>query len=302
MEEVHEGTTSLSSDVDSPSLLTPWTLEPLQVVPTVLAALPLLHALPHARRAGAARARLAAGDVLDRHRARRPRAQLADRRARRGALLLPAHDQHVILGDLAPLCFVLGLTGQVLRPVLRFKVVERLRVLAHPFVALPLWAFDLYIWHVPYFYDSALASRLDPRVRALLLLHGGLPDVGAGARDAAGACVVRHRHEVRLHRRRASARDDPRQRLHLVVERLLHRVPPPAGVGHHAGARLESRRRRDDGRGLARHRGRPRLAVLRLAHEGEVRQQLLEQGLDPRQVRRAVRYGRADELVKPSRT
>ena len=34
----------------------------------------------------------------------------------------------------------------------------------------------------------------------------------------------------------------------------------------------------------------------RLAHEGEVRQQLLEQGLDPRQVRRAVRYGRADEL------
>jgi hypothetical protein len=40
----------------------------------------------------------------------------------------------------------------------------------------------------------------------------------------------------------------------------------------------------------------------KLAHEGEVRQRLLEQGLDPRQVRRAVRYGRADELVKPSRT
>jgi cytochrome c oxidase assembly factor CtaG len=40
----------------------------------------------------------------------------------------------------------------------------------------------------------------------------------------------------------------------------------------------------------------------RLAHEGEVRQQLLEQGLDPKQVRRAVRYGRADELLKPSRT
>jgi hypothetical protein len=36
----------------------------------------------------------------------------------------------------------------------------------------------------------------------------------------------------------------------------------------------------------------------KLAHEGEVRQRLLEQGLDPRQVRRAVRYGRADELVR----
>jgi hypothetical protein len=35
---------------------------------------------------------------------------------------------------------------------------------------------------------------------------------------------------------------------------------------------------------------------LRLAAESELRQQLLEQGLDPRQVRRAVRYGRAAGL------
>jgi hypothetical protein len=32
---------------------------------------------------------------------------------------------------------------------------------------------------------------------------------------------------------------------------------------------------------------------LRLAAEGELRQELLERGLDPRAVRRAVRYGRA---------
>ena len=35
---------------------------------------------------------------------------------------------------------------------------------------------------------------------------------------------------------------------------------------------------------------------LRLAQEGELRQELLERGLDPRSVRRAVRYGRAEEL------
>jgi hypothetical protein len=35
---------------------------------------------------------------------------------------------------------------------------------------------------------------------------------------------------------------------------------------------------------------------LRLAAEGEVRQRLLESGLDPRAVRRAVRYGRAQEF------
>jgi cytochrome c oxidase assembly factor CtaG len=36
---------------------------------------------------------------------------------------------------------------------------------------------------------------------------------------------------------------------------------------------------------------------LRLAREGELRQELLERGLDPRAVRRAVRYGRAQELA-----
>jgi hypothetical protein len=38
---------------------------------------------------------------------------------------------------------------------------------------------------------------------------------------------------------------------------------------------------------------------LRMAGEGELRQQLLERGLDPRTVRRAVRYGRAEELSGP---
>ena len=37
--------------------------------------------------------------------------------------------QHVLLGDLAPLCFVYGLTGPVLRPVLAIRVVDRLRFL-----------------------------------------------------------------------------------------------------------------------------------------------------------------------------
>jgi putative membrane protein len=35
---------------------------------------------------------------------------------------------------------------------------------------------------------------------------------------------------------------------------------------------------------------------LKLAAEGELRQRLLEQGLDPRAVQRAVRYGRGEEL------
>ena len=64
--------------------------------------------------------------------------------------------QHVILGDLAPLCFVLGMTGPCCGPCSRCSPVDRLRVLAHPFVALPLWAVDLYVWHIPLLYDGAL--------------------------------------------------------------------------------------------------------------------------------------------------
>jgi hypothetical protein len=38
---------------------------------------------------------------------------------------------------------------------------------------------------------------------------------------------------------------------------------------------------------------------LRLARESELRQQLLEQGVEPRAARRAVRYGRGEELRPP---
>jgi cytochrome c oxidase assembly factor CtaG len=41
---------------------------------------------------------------------------------------------------------------------------------------------------------------------------------------------------------------------------------------------------------------------LRLAQEGELRQELLERGLDPRSVRRAVRYGRGEQLSRTSPT
>lgn len=64
--------------------------------------------------------------------------------------------QHLLLGDLAPLLIVLGLTGAVLRPVLAVPGLRRLRGLAHPLVALPLWTVDLYVWHLPLLYQAAL--------------------------------------------------------------------------------------------------------------------------------------------------
>jgi putative membrane protein len=64
--------------------------------------------------------------------------------------------QHLMLGDIAPLLVVLGLTGALLRPVLSIGGVRRLRGLAHPLVALPLWIVDLYVWHLPLLYQAAL--------------------------------------------------------------------------------------------------------------------------------------------------
>jgi cytochrome c oxidase assembly factor CtaG len=76
-----------------------------------------------------------------------------------GEELLLAHmAQHLLLGDLAALLIVLGLTGPVLAPLLRIRAVDRLRVLAHPAVALPLWAASLLVWHLAVLYQATLTS------------------------------------------------------------------------------------------------------------------------------------------------
>jgi cytochrome c oxidase assembly factor CtaG len=64
--------------------------------------------------------------------------------------------QHLLLGDFGALLLVLGLDGRLLRPVLRVRLVHRLRVLAHPLVALPLWAINFVVWHLPVLFDAAL--------------------------------------------------------------------------------------------------------------------------------------------------
>jgi putative membrane protein len=64
--------------------------------------------------------------------------------------------EHLLIADLGALLLVLGLTGPVLAPILRIGLFDRLRVLAHPLVALPLWAIDLYVWHIPAVHEAAL--------------------------------------------------------------------------------------------------------------------------------------------------
>ena len=81
-----------------------------------------------------------------------------------GELVLAHMGQHLLIADLGALFVVLGLTGPLLQPLLATRLARSLRILAHPVVALTLWAVDLYVWHVPALYEASLSS---PAVHAL---------------------------------------------------------------------------------------------------------------------------------------
>jgi len=133
-----------------------WSLEPLQLIPTLLVALAYAkrartlarrgRPVPRGKQAwfysGMAVVVLAFVSPVDR---------LGEER-----LLYMHMAQHLMLGDIGPLLIVLGLTGPLLRPLLALPLVKHLRVLAHPLVALPLWAVNLYVWHLPVLYQAAL--------------------------------------------------------------------------------------------------------------------------------------------------
>lgn len=75
--------------------------------------------------------------------------------------------QHVIISDVAAPLTLAGVTGAMLRPVLAQPGALRLRWLSHPFVALPLWTVLTVFWLLPPTYALQLA---DPSLHALA--HG----------------------------------------------------------------------------------------------------------------------------------
>jgi putative membrane protein len=282
--------------VQSVSLLTPWSFEPLQTLPTVLAALLYVRRarllarrgqpVPRVRQAsfwiGIALVVLALNSPID---------HLGEDHFFFMHML-----QHVILGDLAPLAFVVGLTGPLLRPVLKVKLVERLRVLAHPLVALPVWAVDLYVWHIPFLYDAALHSSAVHALEHFLFFSCGcliwepvVETLPAPAWFGTGV-KIGYIFGVRL--------------IETVLGNVFiwsssafyspYRHAPEWGITPAHDLNLGGVVMMAEGSVVT--LGALVWLFLRLASEGELRQRLLEQGLDARQVKRAVRYGRANDL------
>jgi cytochrome c oxidase assembly factor CtaG len=210
--------------------------------------------------------------------------------------------QHLLIGDLAPLCLLAGLTGPLLRPVLALPSIHRLRVLANPFVALPLWAANLALWHVPFFFEAAVQHSAVHALEHAAFFAGGvvlwLPVLetlpapewfGSGAK--LGYIVA-----VRL--------------FATVLGNVFIWAGSPfygaydttnhyLGLSPHADQSLAGSLMMLEGSIVT------IVAIawlfLRMAQEGEVRQQLIERGLDPRLVRRAVRYRRWSELEGSAR-
>jgi putative membrane protein len=64
--------------------------------------------------------------------------------------------ERLLIGDAAALLIVLGSTGPLLAPLLRQRVIARLRILTHPVVAVLAWTVNFYVWHLPVLYQAAL--------------------------------------------------------------------------------------------------------------------------------------------------
>jgi len=73
--------------------------------------------------------------------------------------LVVAHmAQHLVVADIAALLVTFGLTGPMLQPILAVRGLRWLRAFGNPLVALPLWALNLYLWHLATLYEGVLES------------------------------------------------------------------------------------------------------------------------------------------------
>jgi putative membrane protein len=208
--------------------------------------------------------------------------------------------QHILLGDLAPLCMVAGLTGPILRPVLALPAVMRLRFLTHPLVAFPVWAANLLLWHLPFAYQGALHHSAVHAVQHLLFFTCGalmwapvvevLPGpawFGTGAK--LGYIVAVRLVETVL----ANVFIWSNGAFYRYYEHPVERwgISPHADQGIAGGVMLLE--------GSLVTLAALGWLFLRWARESEERQQLLDSGVDSRVAARAVRYGRGEGVSGP---
>jgi cytochrome c oxidase assembly factor CtaG len=176
-------------------------------------------------------------------------------------------------------------------------VIGRLRVLGHPLIALPLWAINLYVWHLPFLYEGALHHDVVHALQHTLFFTTGALFWAAVVEPLPGPGWFGSGAKL----------------LYIVAARLIGMVLANVmlwsssvfySTYDHA-ARWGISPQSDQG--IA---GSVMMIVdslvtigaiawlfLRLAGESELKQRLIEEGHDPALASRAVRYGRGEELA-----
>jgi len=284
--------------VSEPSLLTSWTFEPLQLAPILLLSVAYaVRARTLSRRGqpvpGWRIALFALGVGLLVIAVASPIAEIGETE------LFSFHmTQHLLLGDLAPLCILAGLTGPLLRPILALPGVMRLKVLANPLVAFPIWAANLVVWHLPFLYEAAVRHSAVHAVEHIAFFSAGivlwlpvLETLPAPEWFGTGAKLA-----------------------YIVGVRLVATVVGNVFIWG-GTAFYDVYENGDDYLGLSPAADQSLAGslmmlegslvtivalawlFLRMAQEGEVRQELIESGVDERTARRAVRYRRWSELT-----
>ncbi len=218
--------------------------------------------------------------------------------------LLVAHmAEHLLIGDIGALLIVLGFTGPLLAPLLRNRVIGRLRVLTHPVVAVVAWGVNFYLWHIPALYQAALrhdplhalehATFLGFGIAMWMALLGPLPK----------PAVVHQQLAARVYRRRPPGRYGAGQR-----DDLLRYAWYPFYHAGDAHWRISMLADQVAAGGLMMVEesfltiGLFCWLFLKVAREGEERQELLDYAgshgiaLDESRAARAVAAGRGEEL------
>lgn len=81
--------------------------------------------------------------------------------------------EHLLIGDVATLLVVLGLTRSVLQPILAIRAFSWMQSLSNPLVAFALWALNLFVWHIPVLYDAAYGEALVHGVQHMMFFTFG---------------------------------------------------------------------------------------------------------------------------------
>lgn len=209
--------------------------------------------------------------------------------------------QHALLAGVAPLLVVVGITGPVIQPLLKVRLVQRLRVVAHPVVVLPLWVAVFVFWHVPPIYDFGVENSIAHGIEhasffaTTALVWGAVLEplpaprwFGTGAKIGFVAIywfigllavnifwfsgtVFYDRYEETAPAWGVSAlQDQANAGTVFMAEHMLLTLTTLAAL------------------------------AIRAAKESGIRQRLLEAGIDRATVAQAVRYGRAEDLAERS--